>query len=300
MAEARKTPELGKPGNNSTQIHSYPQNTKKQLHDKLVDFLLDTTEENFDPDKFYAMLDALDEADPMPEITDTKECLAEFQQKYAAVFDAMDAASPAAMIPPSPPKKHSRRKLSKLLPLAAVLSILLASLTLQSIGFLDFWKAFTHWSNEFFSVSSTDVPNATITIRPLADGEKATYDTLQDALDAFGIDEQLNPHWFPLRFSLSNVQAINDRVGIIIIADYLSENGFLSIRYREIHTAERTYETDEPPITTWSHYGMKHQLVQDMDRYKVYWRNGMLDCFIEGTVSQEEMKMIVDSIYKGE
>ena len=108
MSDARKVPACGNAGNDSMQIHSHQD--PERLRDELADFLDGKTEENFDGAKLDAILAALEEAEPITDLPDGEERLAEFHQKYASVFAEKEAARVAANIELSPQKKPAKKK----------------------------------------------------------------------------------------------------------------------------------------------------------------------------------------------
>jgi len=296
MTDARKDLAIGKACEQSKQIQSHPEYTKEQLQDQLVDFLAEMDEYEFDEAKLDSILNALDEYDTMPEPLDTEESLAQFHRNYAPVFESVEADSSAA-ISPSSPRKRTRRPLLKLLPIAAVLILMLGSISAQAAGFSSLWAAITSWTSDIFSLGAPTGIHAAITERPLAVGETATFDTLQDALDAFGVDAPLAPHWLPDRFVPDTIRAYYERGTVKITADYICEGGYLSFLYREVTPDATSFETDSAPSSKRIHYGIKHYFVSDLDRYKAAWQNGELICSIDGTVSLDEMEEIVRSIY---
>lgn len=298
MSDARKEPAKGRAGDDSKQIYSHQSYSKEQLQDELTNLMFQATEENLDTERLDALLDALNEVDPIPEADDfdTTKSLERFHEKYDPVFSALEMKSAAAS-GSSPAKKHSRRALIKILPIAAILVLLFGSVTAQAFG-LDIFGAIARWSSEIFHLSSSSTPYATIRTNPLDEGEEAYYDTLEEAVEAFGITEPIAPKWIPERFGLIRVTAINKASGVFICADYESNDGNLQIRYREKSEFNfSSLEQEGSDVEAYSSGELKHYLLSDMDRQKVFWQNGELECRVSGNVSRKEMKDIVDSIY---
>ena len=300
MSDAHKTPVGGSAGDIMEQIHSHLENDHdekaERLRDELADLLFQSDAADFDDDRLEALLDALDKADPLPELPDTQESLRAFQEKYAPLFASVEAAT-AEATPAFPEKKHSRRPFLKVLPIAAALILLFGSVSAQAFG-LDLFGALARWTAEIFRIGSDEVPHAEITLRPLAEGESANYDSLQAAVDAFGITEEIVPTWVPERFELMNVTASNRKEKIFICAEYMSGEEFLQIRYNEIRTNENVVEKEDGPVETCLYGNIQHHLVSDMDRIKAIWQNGVMECGIAGNVSEQEMINMIDSVYK--
>ena len=63
---------------------------KERLLDELADFMdSDNPEDNLDSEKLNALLDRLDEIDPIPNIMSTEESLAAFKKKYWPVLEVL-------------------------------------------------------------------------------------------------------------------------------------------------------------------------------------------------------------------
>ncbi len=299
MSEVRNELELGSPGGDSAQIRQHHgELSKEQLQDRLADLLFQTTEETFDKEALDALLDALDEVDPLPEelIPNTEESLARFHERYAPVFESVEAAAAQrAETPASPKRKHS--KFGWIFPFAAVLIVLLCGMTAQAFNWTPF-AAFARWTSETFRLDSSSASYATVRKNPLAEGETASYDTPEEAVEAFGIDVPIVPKEIPEQFALTGVTASYRRGGILIYADYSSDDGFFQICYRNDTVVNAAaLEKEYGNIMTYPVNEITHYLVTDMGRQKAVWQNGDLECQLLGNVSDDEMRAIVESIY---
>lgn len=295
MSEARKGPVFGSAGEPSPQIHN--NQDIERLRDELTDLLYGTEGDNFDNSRLEVILDALEQESPTPDISDDAESLAAFHEKYAPVFAAVEAdVQSAAMIDPSVHKKQSLKILRRILALTAVLILLLATIA-HAFGFGGLVKMFSRWTSELFQADSESVPHATITKQPLEVGAEAEYDTLEDALNAFGIHCQLVPQWFPDGFELEKVTAHRASSGINIFADYVSDGKYIYIRYREITPDASNIEKDDAQVTVHTRGKIDYYIMPNNTKYKAHWENGELNCSIIGDVSREQMVKIIESIY---
>ena len=302
MSDAHKAPVGGRAGDAMEQIHShlkYDSNEQtERLRDELADLLFQSDNESFDDNRLEALLDALDQADPLPELPDTKESLNAFHEKYAPLFASAEATSAQnTTSSASSEKKHFRRPFLKLLPIAAALVLLFGSVSAQAFGF-DLFGALARWTAEIFHMGSDEVPHAAITLRPLAEGESANYDSLQEAVEAFGITEPVVPTWIPERFELMNVTASNREGKIFICAEYVHKDEFLQIRYNETAVKPNVVEKEDQSVRLHSSGSLSHYVVYDLGWTKAIWQNGTLDCRITGNVTEEEIIQILDSVYK--
>lgn len=297
MSKARKEPASGSANHKSEQIQRHQSKpTKVQLQNQLTDLVLEATEESFDQNALDALLCALQEADSEPEHTvpSTEESLERFRQRYAPVFDSVEAAAAEKR---SAASKRKHFKYSKALPIAAALILLLGSMTAQAFG-LNVLSALSRWTSQVFRLDQNDHSAAFVRFNPLEEGESATYDTLEDALAAFGIDAPIVPKEIPERFTLEEVVAKNRTTGILIYANYTCELEFLQFQYKENYLKNLTsLEKEYGNVETYFMGGFNHYLISDLGRHKLLWQNGDFECQIFGNVSVEEIKEIVSSIY---
>lgn len=301
MPEARKDPAFGSAGDGSVQIQSHlssKEDQKERLQDALADLLLQPAEEDIDSDALDALLDALDEIDPVPEneMLDTEESLKRFHERYASLFPAVEEP-PAEAAETSPEKRHSRFTAFKVALIAAVLVFAVGSVAAQAFG-MNVFGTIARWSSETFRMQSEEIPYATIRTNPLSEDETAFYDTLQDAVDAFGITEPLVPQWIPDRFTLVEVKVKNRSDSVYFYANYEDSDESLQIQYKE--TTDFDFHSLEKEPDYMGLYVCKkinHYLMFDKERWKACWQNGELECRISGHVSEQEIKDIIESIY---
>ncbi len=198
-----------------------------------------------------------------------------------------------------PLQKRSSSVVRRLLPIAATITILMGSMvTAQALG-MDVFGVMARWTSEIFHFMDTSIPYAVIQSDPLADGETKNYDTLQDALDDFGLDVPLAPSWVPDRFELSKVIAANIKSGILIRAAYTAPDDFLRISFNE--SSNKLYGSLEKDLSTAKAIdisGILHFIVTDQGITKAAWQNGELECHISGNVTMQEMEQIINSIYE--
>lgn len=299
MSDARMDPVLGRAGDDSTQIQSHLNDTREQLLDELADLLFQDPDGDVDTDQLEALLEKLDEADPLPEPPDPQESLERFHRKHADLFAAMEAESAGTPVA-SPEKKRSKLKV-RIVIIAAIFVCLLAEITAQASGRRGLLGTFVRITSEIFQIGGSSADYAMIRTNPLEEGEQASYDTLQEAVDAFGIDAPIVPHEIPEKFELTEVVAANEYGKILIRADYISNDGIFQIRYNEnVDIDFSNLEIENSDVKTYLSEGIKYFLLSDLGRQKAFWKNGELECRMSGNVSEEEMKEIIESTYEGE
>ena len=62
----------------------------------------------------------------------------------------------------------------------------------------------------------------------------------------------------------------------------------------------RNNEIENDPIEIYSHNGIDYYLFSNLDQFRAVWLVDSYECLISGDVSIEELKMMIDSIQKGE
>lgn len=198
-----------------------------------------------------------------------------------------------------PPQKRSSSVVRRLLPIAATIAILMGSMvTAQALG-VDVFGVMARWTSEIFHFTDTSVPYAVVQTNPLAEGETRSYDTLQDALDDFGLDVPLAPTWLPERFAVSDITASSAPGGISINSVYFYGDDYLQISFHEVTNAdhgnlEKDFLAAEDVVLGGSH----HYILTDSNRIKVIWWNGELECHITGNITMQEIYKIIKSIYE--
>lgn len=297
MSDARNDPAFGRAGDDSEQIQSHlgsREEEKKRLQDELAGFL-SQAEEELDSDRLDALLAALEEIDPMPEIPDAGESLKRFHEQNASLFPAEEPSAEADET--SPEKKCSRFTVFKTAVVAAIFVFALGSIAAQAFG-VNVFGTVARWSSERFQFQSEEIPYATIRFDPLEEDEEASYDTLEEAIDAFGITAPIAPTWVPERFVLTGVTAVKQAGGLLICADYECDDGVFQIRYSETTDLDLNgLEKEDGYMELYIRGKINHYLMNDMERWKAYWQNGEVECLMAGTVSKQEIKDIIDSIY---
>lgn len=300
MSEIRKDPAFSGAGERSERIQGHPDDTQIQrLQDQLADLLYPSDGGEIDVEALDSLLEQMEAVSPLPASlsTDPEESLKQFRRRYASVIETANAGT-AEDISAVPEKRHSNKLFVRALPFAAALMLLLSSITAQAFG-MNVFSVIARWTAEIFRLDGGSTPYATVSLRPLEIDEEVLYKSLEEAVEAFGIHAPLAPKEIPERFDLLEVRAANRESGILIYADYQSEDGEFQIRYNEAAEQEfNTLERENSFMATYVAGGIEHKLVSDLGRQKATWRNGDFECKITGDLSEQELKTIIDSIYR--
>lgn len=301
MSEIRRNPAFSGDGGHSEQIQGHPVQDGpefERLHDQLADLLFPEDDGEIDSEALDALLDRMEEVCPLPASlsTDPEEGLERFRRRYGSVMEDM-AADTAPDISPVPGKRHSVKPFARALPFAAALILLLGTVTAQAFG-VDVFSAIARWTAEIFRLDGGSTPYAVVRLHPLDVGEEATYESLEEAVAAFGIDAPIVPKEIPEGFELTRVKAANWPSGLKILANYESADGVLQILYVEsakvdVNALEKEYGSVELYCVADS----DHYIFTDLGRQKAVWQNGDFECKISGSISLQDMKAMISSIY---
>ena len=302
MSEIRRDPAFSGAGACSEQIQGHPARDGAQierLQDQLADLLYPSDGGEIDVEALDALLAEMEAVSPLPAplSTDPEEGLERFRRRYASVLEAPEGGTGAGASP-APERRHSKRLFARIAALAAVLILLLSTVTAQALG-VNLFQAIARWTSEIFRLDGGAAPYAMVTERPLAEGETGTYESLEEAVKAFGIEAPVVPKEIPEGFELIGVTAISRKAGVAIYADYQSENGYFQILYNEVGAEEfNTLEKENVPVDSRFIKGIKHRLTSDLGRQKAVWQNGDFECSIVGDLSRQELETMIDSIYR--
>lgn len=280
----------GGKGRDMAQIYQHLRSKDStELTDELAELTEEITSGSCDLELLNAYLEVLDEKDPLPFEIDPEESLAAFHEKHGLLEEEL--SSPRRKRPKSPrfPTKAA----------ASIAAVLICGSVLAQACGVNVWGMIARLTPETFRFEKAETPYAEVTVYPIAQGESAIYDSLQDAVSAFGITDPLVPSWVPERFGSPEVYAEYKASGIYIYADYDTEDGSLSIRFNESSRAtQRTVEKDSFPDTSHIRRGIDHHIVVDQSLVKVTWNNGVFECHMSGSITNEEAREIIDSIYE--
>lgn len=306
MSDTSKNPAQGRTGDGWNQIQKHEDAERvKTLSSELENYLNSATEEVGDMDKLDGILSELERVSPLPDgdAFDAERGLERFHERLAA-REAAEGKSPAEKdIISSSLRRSKKRTISRVLLIAAVLTLILAT-TAQAFRVVDIFDLFARWGSEVFGFQKEKTEYAEIMKRPLAIGEKREYASVQEMMDDFGITVPLFPTWVPERFGEPIVYATNLDKKICFFVDYSKNVNHLHIRLFEIiqnfqYTEKDAADSESERINGIYFYFMSDDLSDRSDRLeKVAWQNGQMECKLYGTVTRDEMKQIVYSIYE--
>ena len=208
--------------------------TEEELTDGLNEALESMTEETYDPALIDAYLAALDRKAPMPEVPDTEAAFANFKSRLRHTFPAEDKTDSSSR------KAHSVWRIGLIAVLTAI--CLMGGMVAAQASGVDVFGAIARWTDEVFSLGSINSESAndgdddsSLGNRANAVNDAEHYETLQDALDAYGITEFREPTWVPEGYKFENVRVKSwpdDNSFISLFAKYYDGTNYLKIQIK--------------------------------------------------------------------
>ena len=206
----------------------------------------------------------------------------------------------------APQKSNRRRVLRRPLVVAAIIVLLIASLTIPVAGYGNLLEMIGSWTADQFTFIATGQHRNSDQGKADA-GKVNTSDSqagaeLAQVLQENGIGEPIVPSWMPDGFELVgeiSVQEYPDFNRVDLSATYANESDFFIINL--VQYADpipgRIYEkiSGEPEIYTAG--SIDHYIIQNTDTCIAAWYVDNLECSINTSLSITDLKRAIDSIY---
>lgn len=205
-------------------------------------------------------------------------------------------------MPEEPRKSAEKRKpamwLRKLVAAAAVVALLIfipisgSALTLEEA-----WEIVARWAKEtFFFVDSDN----TEVSEPMP-GDKREFTSLQEMLQENNRDLSLVPTWIPEGFVFDKIEKSSSPMREIYMARYLRGKDTILIQVASYLSEDvRNHEIQNGPVEIYIHNGIDYYIFENEGQLRAFWVVDFYGCDISGDVSIDELKLMIDSIQKGE
>lgn len=129
-----------------------------------------------------------------------------------------------------------------------------------------------------------------------------TVMSFQEALDECGIWEIQAPTWMPEGYEFETAQVTVGRDCNLLTVAYQKDNQFVVfnvVQYDEMPDEKtRNFEKSMGDPVIYVSNSVEHYLFGNNDMTTASWSIGMNDCDIQGNIKIEEMKKIIDSMYR--
>jgi len=203
---------------------------------------------------------------------------------------------------PEGPQKSAEKKpvlwIRKLVAAAAVVALLIyipisaSALTLEEV-----WNIFAQWARETFSFVSGE----NMEVSEPMPGDQREFSSLQELLQNEMRDSSLAPTWIPEGFVLDKIEKYSSPMQEIYMARYMNSNATIRIQVIS-HLSEDilNHEIENDPVEIYKHNGIDYYIFENEGQLRAFWLVDSYECDISGDVSIDELKMMIDSIRKGE
>lgn len=264
-----------------------------------------------DDEAIFYILEVMEKREhehPSGSFPDVDNCWREFQTIYHTPEGEGQSLYPVeedADADAAPAGRPRRRALRRGILAAAIVALLIGSLVIPVAGYDNLLEMIGHWTSEQFTFMTADREDNTDLI---ADDEgSAETDVgaeLRQVLQEYGVTQPVVPTWMPEGFEQVDDTFIEEYPAfgeIEFFASYLkgTDACTISVIKRNNLIDGNVYEKipDNPEIYTIG--DVEHYIVPNEDTIVVVWYIENLECTINTTMSESDVKRVVNSIYQG-
>ncbi|MEH2937453.1 DUF4367 domain-containing protein [Lawsonibacter sp. JLR.KK007] len=200
-----------------------------------------------------------------------------------------------------------RHRCLRTVQLAALLAALLMLVTVATAAAgYDIWRMLAEWTAEQITLAPGQIEYIDPDDLHIPE-EPGEYTDLQEALTAYGINRPVVPKWLPEGFVIEQLIVDNGTFPdtIIFAAYYCRGEDVLGIQI-DIYLRDENknsenfghFEKDEGDPISYEVGGITHLLVTNAGQPVALWANGPAECSINGDITMDELKQMIDSIYE--
>lgn len=292
----RRQPDKSAIGSKSRDPASDPSNGKSnvQLLDEIEE-LLNVSAEEMDTDRIEAYLSILQERAPVTEHYDPAAQWAKLETEHPLIFEEEPSPCEAypAVAEPLAKHHHSGKGPHYFLRAAgiSVAAVFCFVVTASAMGFPPA-QAVLHWAEGIIQVYTN--PSG---LMELPDDDPSEYHSLEEALEANGINAGGLPTWVPRDYAVSTISVKSSDGVLKCSAIYDSDRGNVAIRVID-HMMTFSVETKERSTvgSIYIHNETEYYIVADDGLIKAGWHNGDISYVISGQISEDEIKEMINSI----
>lgn len=205
--------------------------------------------------------------------------------------EATPELPPSAAQEPKMPKK--RRWLRRAIAAAAVVTVLvcLSMMPVQGTSLLETLVGWTDDTTSFLSETKSNQDNVF---------SNAMYKQVEKNITDLS-EQPILPTWYPEGTTVIRVEEnpMPNAYNCVIIFSLDGEEFLFSIGIYDKEEAlpSHQYEKNEGSIEEYICNNIPHYIMGNFDRNTVAWRNSNAECSIQGFLSTDTLKQIIDSIY---
>ena len=266
--------------------------------------------ENTDTDAILYIMEVIakrEKENQTGKYTDAQVAWASFRENYMPyteddkpLYDFEDTNETGIRQTPSQPSSHplKKRRLLRAAAVAAIITFLFLASTITASAFgFDLWGAVAKWTKDTFGFSSftpkETMPDAS------ASSDETQSESFQKTLDEYGVTALIAPSWFPDGYLLENIEVTETPVRTTINAVYTKADDEISITVILLtEPLTRIYEKDENEVIVYTVNGIDHYIMMNLGRTNVAWTINYYECSITCSLSVDETKKVINSIYE--
>lgn len=272
----------------------------EDLTQDLDDFLDQSTDLDMDIGLLDEYLKIIGEKEDFPEF-DVENSWFRFERKHQDLLETESSAKQQSSASDSVSKRKKSRRVKPIQIFLTVAAIVAMLMVASSCGVIDYIiNAIAGWTDEVFYYDVTSESNSE-DIKPELP-EVETYASLEEALDAYDIETQYVPKWYPEGFSFDKVKVSDNSDSIRIRADYCcgeKQIGVTLWQYKSANALKLNALEKNPAVGIYKYGGIQHYIMKNNDTINVTWIEGTEMYTIAGNLSMEEAKKMIDSAYEG-
>ena len=205
-------------------------------------------------------------------------------------------------MPEEPQKPVGTKKpvlwMRKLAAAAAVVALLIfIPISARALTLEEMWDIFARWAKETFSFVSGENTEAS---EPMSDDQRE-FTSLQEMLQNENCDPSIVPTWIPEGFELAQIEKDSSPMREIYTVRYMNGDTIIRIQVTSYLSEDiRNHEIENNSVEIYTHNGIDYYIFENEGQLRVVWLVDSHECLISGDVSIDELKMMIDSIQKGE
>ena len=205
-------------------------------------------------------------------------------------------------MPEEPQKSVETKKpvlwMRKLAAVVAVVALLIfIPISARALTLEEMWDIFARWAKETFSFFSGENTEAS---EPMSDDTR-DFASLQELLQKGNCDPSIAPTWIPEGYILDKIEKDSSPMREIYTVRYANRDRKIRIQVTTYLSGDiRNHEVENDSVEIYTHNGIDYYIFENDDQLRVVWVVDSYECLISGDVSIDELKMMIDSIQKGE
>lgn len=266
------------------------QRSSQELLQEIEQILATNSSADMDTDKLAAYLDILQKRAPVMEDYDAKAEWEKTKARHPLLF----APEPSKRSKKADTRKRFRSVRTVEIAVAVVLCLMI---TANAFGYNPIGQ-FLEWADGIVRVYSN--PSGEMELPPEDPNE---YCSLGEAFEAYGIDPASCPTWIPEDYTIKNVTVRRSDQMLRISGIYKGERGDLLIRvtrYEDVGMLDWSSAIErDSGGTVFVANGREHYIVTNSEQVKAGWIQGSSFYEINGQISEDEIKTILQSVLIG-